>query len=106
MKTISLVAVTFCALFSGLCNSYVLDVDNNIINTFGDDVPPIAKLDLGKIRGNLMTSRLGKKILAFRGVRYAEPPINELRFKVSYVHTNIELFMAKFKANKKNFLFN
>jgi carboxylesterase type B len=36
---------------------------------------------LGKILGSTLTTRLGKTIYAFRGVRYAKPPINNLRFK-------------------------
>lgn len=37
---------------------------------------------IGKIRGSTMTSRLGKKIYSFRGVRYAEPPTGQQRFQV------------------------
>nr|CAH7758725.1 unnamed protein product [Callosobruchus chinensis] len=35
----------------------------------------------GPIRGSLLTSRLGKTIYAYRGIRYAKPPVGELRFK-------------------------
>ncbi|XP_043269312.1 uncharacterized protein [Venturia canescens] len=35
----------------------------------------------GKIRGSFLTSRLGRKIYAFRGLRYAEPPTGQQRFK-------------------------
>ncbi|XP_043472364.1 esterase E4-like [Leptopilina heterotoma] len=37
--------------------------------------------DLGRIKGSLKTTRLGKKIFSFRGVRYAEPPTGKLRFQ-------------------------
>ncbi|EFN65474.1 Esterase FE4 [Camponotus floridanus] len=37
----------------------------------------------GRIRGSILTSRLGKKIYSFRGVRYAEPPTGERRFQVA-----------------------
>jgi hypothetical protein len=37
----------------------------------------------GKIEGSTLTSRLGKTIYSFRGIRYAKAPISELRFKVS-----------------------
>jgi carboxylesterase type B len=40
---------------------------------------------LGRILGSTLTTRLGKTIYAFRGVRYAKPPINNLRFKVSEI---------------------
>ncbi|XP_011645491.1 esterase FE4-like [Pogonomyrmex barbatus] len=38
---------------------------------------------IGKIRGSTMTSRLGRKIYSFRGVRYAEPPTGQQRFQVA-----------------------
>ncbi|KAL6446525.1 hypothetical protein ACFW04_001222 [Cataglyphis niger] len=38
---------------------------------------------IGRIRGSIMTSRLGKRIYSFRGVRYAEPPTGQLRFQVA-----------------------
>ncbi|XP_015127076.1 esterase E4 [Diachasma alloeum] len=39
------------------------------------------ELSLGKIKGSIINSRLKKKIYSFRGVRFAEPPTGELRFK-------------------------
>ncbi|XP_032456548.1 uncharacterized protein LOC100116956 [Nasonia vitripennis] len=36
---------------------------------------------LGKLKGAFMETRLGKKILAYRGVRYAEPPTGQQRFQ-------------------------
>ncbi|XP_075152889.1 juvenile hormone esterase [Haematobia irritans] len=36
---------------------------------------------LGKIRGTLLTSQRGRNFYAFRGIRYAKPPVGELRFK-------------------------
>ncbi|XP_073821173.1 juvenile hormone esterase [Musca autumnalis] len=36
---------------------------------------------LGKIRGTLLTSQKGRNFYAFRGIRYAKPPVGELRFK-------------------------
>lgn len=44
---------------------------------------PIVKTNLGEIRGRSMTSRLGQAFFAFRRIRYAEPPVDELRFQVS-----------------------
>ncbi|KAI9580364.1 hypothetical protein GQX74_010774 [Glossina fuscipes] len=37
--------------------------------------------DLGKIKGLEMTSRLGEKFWSFRGIRYAQAPIGDLRFQ-------------------------
>jgi hypothetical protein len=36
----------------------------------------------GAVRGTTMTSRSGRTIYAFRGLRYAKPPVGDLRFKV------------------------
>ncbi|KAK5649724.1 hypothetical protein RI129_000753 [Pyrocoelia pectoralis] len=42
---------------------------------------PIVTTPLGIIRGSIMTSAQGRPIFSFRGIRYAKPPIGELRFK-------------------------
>lgn len=39
-------------------------------------------IPLGRVKGSFMTTRLGRKIYSFRGIRYAEPPVGERRFKV------------------------
>jgi hypothetical protein len=39
---------------------------------------------LGKIRGTPMRSRWGKPIMSYRGIRYAEPPVGDLKFQVSF----------------------
>lgn len=44
---------------------------------------PIVVTGLGKIEGSVLRSRLGVLFYAFRGIRYAAPPIGDLRFKVS-----------------------
>ncbi|XP_033207581.1 esterase E4-like [Belonocnema kinseyi] len=36
---------------------------------------------LGKLKGSFMETRLGKRIYAFRGVRFGEPPVGTLRFE-------------------------
>lgn len=36
---------------------------------------------LGKLRGTLLTSQLGRNFYAFRGIRYAKAPVGALRFK-------------------------
>lgn len=36
--------------------------------------------ELGRVRGANLTSRLGVNFHAFRGIRYAEPPLGDLRF--------------------------
>lgn len=44
---------------------------------------PKVKTPAGDFEGTLLTSRLEKSIYSFRGIRYAEPPVGNLRFKVS-----------------------
>ncbi|KAL2720354.1 esterase E4-like [Vespula squamosa] len=44
---------------------------------------PIVEAPIGKIRGSILTSRLGRKIYSFRSVRYAEPPVGQQRFQVA-----------------------
>ncbi|XP_022903453.2 esterase FE4-like [Onthophagus taurus] len=41
----------------------------------------IASTPLGQLKGTILTSRKGAKILSFLGVRYAEAPIGNLRFQ-------------------------
>ncbi|XP_022209986.2 juvenile hormone esterase [Drosophila obscura] len=40
----------------------------------------VVQTDLGGVRGAVLTSRLGSPFHAFRGIRYAEPPLGALRF--------------------------
>lgn len=39
---------------------------------------------LGRIRGSQMLSSSGRNFLAFRGIRYAQPPVGNLRFRVIF----------------------
>ncbi|XP_017883229.1 esterase FE4-like [Ceratina calcarata] len=45
------------------------------------DDQPLVAAPIGKIRGSILTSRLGRKIYSFRGVRYGEPPTGHQRFQ-------------------------
>nr|XP_023020744.1 esterase FE4-like [Leptinotarsa decemlineata] len=45
------------------------------------DECPIVTTPLGKIKGSIQKSRLGRTIYSYRGIRYAKPPINDLRFQ-------------------------
>jgi hypothetical protein len=54
-----------------------------------DDSDDDAKLEetfvvtnLGSINGSVFRTRLDKKFIGFRGIRYAEAPIGDLRFRV------------------------
>ena len=41
----------------------------------------VIQIQEGEILGNVMQSRLNNNFFAFRGIPFAEPPVNELRFK-------------------------
>lgn len=61
-----------------------------VVGTYGSPPQrnnPLVTAPAGTFEGSLLTSRLGKTIYSFRGIRYAEPPVGELRFKVSYFQT-------------------
>ena len=45
---------------------------------------PIVETATGLIQGTIETSFFSKEFFSFRGIPYAEPPIGEFRFKVSY----------------------
>jgi carboxylesterase type B len=65
---LSLVFFLGCAL----CISYVKSTSS---------AEPVVTTTLGQIKGSIINSRLGKQIFSFRGIKYAKPPINDLRFK-------------------------
>ncbi|XP_013148131.1 PREDICTED: esterase FE4-like [Papilio polytes] len=47
----------------------------------GTSENPIATTPSGPIRGSMMQTRRGRAFEAYRGMRYAEPPVGELRFQ-------------------------
>lgn len=48
----------------------------------------IVEIEDGKIEGRVMQSRLGQDFFAFHRIPYAEPPINDLRFRDPIVNKN------------------
>lgn len=61
---------------------------------FLDDAP-IVSTRLGKICGKYGRMSSGDACYMFRGIRYAQSPVNELRFMVYYTYT------THFKINSK-----
>ncbi|KAL3273420.1 hypothetical protein HHI36_014864 [Cryptolaemus montrouzieri] len=62
-------------IFFGICYCSQSSEDQK------DASAPIVSTPLGKYQGSILTSSLGKTIYSFRGIRYAEPPVKDLRFK-------------------------
>lgn len=59
----------------------ILQVLFTTFNYFLISSSEIIEIEDGKIEGTLMEDRSGEKFHAFLGIPFAEPPINELRFK-------------------------
>ncbi|XP_055906848.1 juvenile hormone esterase [Eupeodes corollae] len=66
-----IVCLVCCASVNGLLG-YEKELSDVILTTA-----------LGKIRGTYLTSQSGKNFYAFRGIRYAKPPLGPLRFKAT-----------------------
>jgi hypothetical protein len=47
-----------------------------------NDTSPVVTTVHGALRGSVIQSRLGRPIYSFRGVRFAQPPVGNLRFEV------------------------
>nr|ARK19930.1 carboxylic ester hydrolase [Ampulex compressa] len=58
------------------------------------DQPPEVRAPNGRIKGSFMSTRLGRRIYAFRGVRYAEPPVGQLRFEPPVPKADYDAFDA------------
>lgn len=85
-----IVVILICVFFD---NSYgrVLSKESEL---------PVINTNLGQIRGRVLESRLGKPFIAFRGIRYAEAPINDLRFKVFFAIP----YFVRIKKNLKKLM--
>lgn len=56
------------------------DLRQAILNFW--DAAPTVTISLGKIRGKYVMMDSGESVCSFRGIRYAQSPVNELRFAV------------------------
>lgn len=78
MPTISL------AIFLGMAYAYPNADPEPVSKTtsqHGIQMPTVSTT-LGDLKGSIMTSRLGKTIYSFKGLRYAKAPVKDLRFQV------------------------
>lgn len=69
------VAILICIFYESI-NAIIVSIENE------NDIS-IVRTRLGRIRGRYLQSRLGSSFLAFRGIRYANAPVNDLRFQVN-----------------------
>ncbi|EDW88659.2 juvenile hormone esterase [Drosophila yakuba] len=66
-------------LFQLTCALFLISITFTTAVTFiGDD--PVVELSLGKIQGDRMQSFRNRTFYAFRGIRYAQAPVGQLRF--------------------------
>ncbi|CAO1378626.1 unnamed protein product [Diamesa serratosioi] len=73
---VTLVVVVVVAVTIGV----VLNNNNNSVSKEALE-ETLVETKLGKINGSIFKTRLDKKFIGFRGIRYAEPPIDNLRFQ-------------------------
>jgi hypothetical protein len=61
------------------------ELSNQIpLNIRTDIEPPVVETKLGWLEGSYMGTMKGRRISAFEGIPYAEPPTGKYRFKVKY----------------------
>jgi len=54
---------------------------------YSESLDPLVTIPgLGQVRGSKMSSFNHREFLSFRGIPYAQPPVGELRFKVSGIY--------------------
>ncbi|XP_048005146.1 juvenile hormone esterase-like isoform X2 [Leguminivora glycinivorella] len=82
IKIFLLSAIAVCALAAEQHHSH--DQTGDVITKPAavDSTPgPVTVTPAGAVRGSWMDSRLGRRFQAYRGIRYAQPPVGELRFQ-------------------------
>ncbi|XP_049775871.1 esterase E4-like [Schistocerca cancellata] len=86
MRREALFAVLLCAVGLVACDRNTgrgrspSNCRNKTTSTSASEFPEV-QTPLGRLRGSILQSLDGKSIFSFRGVRYAQPPVGELRFK-------------------------
>lgn len=70
--------------FSSIVIGYLMWLNFHCKNTVKGELTEVIKTDKGPVRGEILKTILkSSKYSAFKGIPFAKPPINELRFKVN-----------------------
>lgn len=77
-----------------------------VCSATSDQDPLLVQTVQGKVKGNVLKTYTGKDILSFRGIKYAEAPSGQNRFKVSLHCFSINLYLAHFSSLCYLFYFN
>lgn len=78
----AVVAVALIVVASAIISVFVLIKRSSSEEPIDNLEETLVETKLGKINGSVFFTRLDKKFIGFRGVRYAEAPVDELRFQV------------------------
>ena len=64
----------------------------------------LVSVEQGQLRGSYMKAQNGRQIAAFRGIPYAEPPVDQLRFQVTSIHHLVPFLMKIATMIRRKFL--
>lgn len=57
---------------------------------------PVVNVEQGRLQGTVRNGHNGQKFYSFQGIPYAEPPVGELRFKVSSLILILVIVMLQY----------
>lgn len=103
INTEMLRALFVVCLATGL-SAYHSKGGNSGVNNISEQ-PPLVQTAQGLIRGNFLNTFTGTRFYSFRGIRYAEPPTGENRFKVK-VFMFYLYHIFRYYKNKNNIMDN
>jgi ABC-type Zn2+ transport system substrate-binding protein/surface adhesin len=86
-KTVVWVSIVSAVSAAAIVTTVLLVVLNNKDSEINENLEnfdeTVAETKLGKINGSIFYTRLDKQFIGFRGIRYAEAPVGDLRLRVS-----------------------